>query len=77
MSKIKVTPDLIIATGMSIALIIAVSFGRSPEITGVIAGGLAGYLGQVISNDDGSGRKKEKDKERQEAERNEGRTENY
>ncbi len=65
MSKIKVTPDLIIATGMSIALIIAVSFGRSPEITGVIAGGLAGYLGQVISGDD-SGKKKEKDKERQE-----------
>lgn len=74
MSKIKVTPDLIIATGMSIALIIAVSFGRSPEITGVIAGGLAGYLGQVISSDDGT---KKKDKERQEAERHEGRTENY
>lgn len=76
MSKIKVTPDLIIATGMSIALIIAVSFGQSPEITGVIAGGLAGYLGQVISSDDGT-KKKEKDKERQEAERHEGRTENY
>ena len=74
MSKIKVTPDLIIATGMSIALIIAVSFGRSPEITGVIAGGLAGYLGQVISSDDGT---KKKDKERQEAERHGGQTENY
>ena len=74
MSKIKVTPDLIIAAGMSIALIIAVSFGRTPEITGVIAGGLAGYLGQVISSDDGT---KKKDKERQEAERHEGRTENY
>lgn len=76
MRGVKITPDLIIATGMSIALIIAVSFGRSPEITGVIAGGLAGYLGQVISSDDG-GKKKEKDKERQEAERHEGRTENY
>lgn len=76
MRGVKITPDLIIATGMSIALIIAVSFGRSPEITGVIAGGLAGYLGQVISGDDG-GKKKEKDKERQEAERHEGRTENY
>ena len=65
MRGVKITPDLIIATGMSIALIIAVSFGRSPEITGVIAGGLAGYLGQVISGDD-SGKKKEKDKERQE-----------
>lgn len=75
MSKIKVTPDLIIATGMSIALIIAVSFGRSPEITGVIAGGLAGYLGQVISSDDG--KKKEKDKERQEGGSDERRAENY
>ena len=62
MRGVKITPDLIIAAGMSIALIIAVSFGRSPEITGVIAGGLAGYLGQVISGDD-SGKKKEKDKE--------------
>ncbi len=77
MRGVKITPDLIIAAGMSIALIIAVSFGRSPEITGVIAGGLAGYLGQVISGDDGGGKKKEKDKERQEAERHEGRTENY
>lgn len=77
MSKIKVTPDLIIATGMSIALIIAVSFGRSPEITGVIAGGLAGYLGQVISNDDGSsGKKKEKDKDK-EGGSDERRAENY
>lgn len=52
MRGIKITPDLIIAAGMSIALIVAVSLGRSPEITGVIAGGLAGYLGQVVSNDD-------------------------
>lgn len=64
MRGVKITPDLIIAAGMSIALIIAVSFGRSPEITGVIAGGLAGYLGQVISGDD-SGKKKEKDKEKE------------
>jgi hypothetical protein len=76
MRGVKITPDLIIATGMSIALIIAVSFGRSPEITGVIAGGLAGYLGQVISSDDG-GKKKEKDKERQEGGADERRTENY
>jgi len=76
MRGVKITPDLIIATGMSIALIIAVSFGRSPEITGVIAGGLAGYLGQVISSDEG-GKKKEKDKERQEGGADERRTENY
>ena len=76
MRGVKITPDLIIAAGMSIALIIAVSFGRSPEITGVIAGGLAGYLGQVISSDDGV-KKKEKDKERQEGGADERRTENY
>ena len=76
MRGVKITPDLIIAAGMSIALIIAVSFGRSPEITGVIAGGLAGYLGQVISSDD-TGKKKEKDKERQEGGADERRTENY
>ena len=76
MRGVKITPDLIIAAGMSIALIIAVSFGRSPEITGVIAGGLAGYLGQVISGDDGSGKKKEKEKEK-EGGSDERRAENY
>lgn len=48
MKGIKITPDLVIAFGMSFALILAVCFGASPEVTIGISSGLGGYLGQVI-----------------------------
>ncbi|MBR1760896.1 MAG: hypothetical protein IJ741_06930 [Schwartzia sp.] len=52
MKKMEITPDLIIALGMSIALILAVIFGSATEITIGISAGLGGYLGQVVSNDE-------------------------
>ena len=52
MKKMEITPDLIIAVGMSIALILAVIFGSATEITIGISAGLGGYLGQVVSNDE-------------------------
>ncbi len=60
MKSIKITPDLIIATGMSISLILAIFMGASAEIIGFIAGGLSGYLGQVVSNDEKKPKKGEK-----------------
>ena len=60
MKSIKITPDLIIATGMSISLILAIFMGASAEIIGFIAGGLSGYLGQVVSNDEKKPKKREK-----------------
>ena len=51
MKKLEITPDLIIALGMSIALILAIFQGTSAEVIGFIAGGLSGYLGQVVSNE--------------------------
>ena len=67
MKKLEITPDLIIALGMSIALILAVIFGSATEVTIGISAGLGGYLGQVVSD---KGEKKKED------ERHEGRTEN-
>ena len=64
MKSIKITPDLIIATGMSIALILAVAFGTSAEVTGFIAGGLSGYLGQVVSDDTKPSRKEKQEESR-------------
>ena len=58
MKKMEITPDLIIAMGMSVALILAVIFGSATEITIGISAGLGGYLGQVVSNDEA--KKKEK-----------------
>ena len=63
MKNIKITPDLVISFGMAIALIIAIVKGASPEVTIGIAGGLSGYLGQVVSGDD-SKPKKEKTEEK-------------
>ncbi len=60
MKSVKITPDLIIATGMSISLILAIFMGASAEIIGFIAGGLSGYLGQVVSNDEKKPKKGEK-----------------
>ena len=60
MKSVKITPDLIIATGMSISLILAIFMGASAEIIGFIAGGLSGYLGQVVSNDEKQPKKGEK-----------------
>ena len=68
MSKIKITPDLVIATGMSIALILAVLYGSSSEVTIGISAGMGGYLGQVVSSDESKKKEKEKEKERQEGE---------
>lgn len=48
MKKIEITPDLIIALGMSVALILAVALGSEHSIATGIAGALGGYLGQVI-----------------------------
>ena len=48
MKKIEITPDLIIALGMSVALILAVALGAEHSIATGIAGALGGYLGQVI-----------------------------
>ena len=67
MKKTEITPDLIIALGMSIALILAVIFGSATEITIGISAGLGGYLGQVVSNDEA--KKKEKTTETKEGER--------
>jgi len=75
MRGVKITPDLIIATGMSIALILAVLYGSATEVTIGISAGLGGYLGQVVSGDES--KKKEKEKERQEGDQHEGRTENH
>ncbi len=72
MSKIKITPDLVIATGMSIALILAVLYGSATEVTIGISAGLGGYLGQVVSSDESKKKEKEKEKERQEGEQHEG-----
>ena len=60
MKGVKITPDLIIAAGMSISLILAIFLGSSAEIIGFIAGGLSGYLGQVVSNDEKKPKKEEK-----------------
>jgi hypothetical protein len=49
--KLEITPDLIIALGMSIALVSAIFMGTSAEVIGFIAGGLSGYLGQVVSDE--------------------------
>ncbi len=51
MKKIEITPDLIIAIGMSVALVSAIFMGTSAEVIGFIAGGLSGYLGQVVSDE--------------------------
>ena len=77
MKGVKITPDLIIAVGMSTALILAICFGASPEVTIGIAGGLSGYLGQVISSDDTKPSRKEKEREIRRGEHDEGRAENY
>lgn len=61
MKKIEITPDLIIAIGMSVALVSAIFMRTSAEVIGFIAGGLSGYLGQVVSDES-----KKKDKEKQE-----------
>lgn len=60
MKKLEITPDLIIALGMSIALVSAIFMGTSAEVIGFIAGGLSGYLGQVVSNDEKKPKKGEK-----------------
>lgn len=60
MKKIEITPDLIIAIGMSVALVSAIFMGTSAEVIGFIAGGLSGYLGQVVSDES---KKKEKEKQ--------------
>ena len=67
MKKIEITPDLIIALGMSVALILAVIFGSATEITIGISAGLGGYLGQVVSDE---AKKKEKATETKEGESN-------
>lgn len=72
MKKIEITPDLIIALGMSVALILAVALGAEHSIATGIAGALGGYMGQVIKVGDES-----RKKERQEDERHEGRAENH
>lgn len=63
MRGIKITPDLIISFGMAIALILAILLGTSPEVTIGIAGGLSGYLGQVIQTSDDKAPKKGNGKE--------------
>ena len=60
MKKIEITPDLIIAIGMSVALVSAIFMGTSAEVIGFIAGGLSVYLGQVVSDES---KKKEKEKQ--------------
>ena len=74
MKGLKITPDLVIASGMSAALILAVIYGSAAEITIGIASGLGGYLGQVVSGDES--KKKEKDKDGG-GTGNEGRAENH
>ena len=60
---IKITPDLISSCGMAIALILAILLGTSPEVTIGIAGGLSGYLGQVIQTGEDKAAKKGKENE--------------
>ncbi len=59
---VKITPDLIMSVGMSIALVVAIFCDTPAEITTGIVCGMSGYLGQVITGDD-----KEKGKKKEEA----------
>ena len=52
MKQIEITPDLIIAIGMSVALICAIVMGADNAIATGIAGALSGYLGQVVLTTD-------------------------
>lgn len=43
----KVTTDMIVGTGLVIALLAAILFGGSTEMQNTIASGLIGYLGRT------------------------------
>lgn len=44
----KVTTDMIAASGLVIALIVGIIMGASAELLTGIAGGLSGYIGKTV-----------------------------